>query len=89
MPCVDSSHCSASWDRASLLACSFGMVTVCRCGRARLSRGCYFRESAPCLARQAIAPAEASLSLLLRGLCSLTRVSSLVLRVSQRFLFCL
>ena len=55
----------------------FWMVTVCRCGRARLSRGCYFRESAPCLARQAIAPVEASLSLLLRGLCSLTRVSSL------------
>ena len=51
--------------------------------------GCYFRASAPCLARQAIAPAEASLSLLLRGLCSLARVSSLVLLVSQHILFCL
>ena len=29
---------------------------VCPCGRARLSRGCYFRESAPCLALQAAAP---------------------------------
>ena len=45
------------------------------------------RESAPCLAHQAIAPAEASLSLLLRGLSSLPRVSSLVLLVSQHFLF--
>ena len=41
--------------------------------------------SAPRLARQAIAPAEASLSLFLRGLCSLTRVASLVLLVSQHF----
>ena len=46
------------------------------------------RESAPRLARPAIAPAEASLSLLLRGLCSLARVASLVLLVSQHFLFC-
>ena len=52
------------------------MDAVCRCGRARLSRGCHLRESAPCLAHQAIAPAEASLSLLLRGLCSLARVLS-------------
>ena len=65
------------------------MVPVCRCGRARLFRGRYFRESAPCLALQAAAPADASLSLLLRGLCTLTRVSSLVLLVSQHFLFCL
>ena len=41
----------------------------------------------PRLARQAIAPAEASLSLLLRSLCSLTRVASLVLLVSQHFCF--
>ena len=46
------------------------------------------RESAPCLAHQAIAPAEASLSLLLRGLCSFVHVSSHVLLVSQHFLFC-
>ena len=52
------------------------MDAVCRCGRARLSRGCHLRESAPCLVLQAAAPAEASLSLLLRGLCSLTRVLS-------------
>ena len=32
---------------------SFEIDAVCRCGRARLSRGCYFRESAPCLARKA------------------------------------
>ena len=43
------------------------------------------RESAPRLARQAIAPAEASLSLLLRGLCSLMRVAPLVLLVSWHF----
>ena len=63
------------------------MDAVCRCDRARLSRGCHLRESAPCLAHQAIAPAEASLRLLLRGLCSLVHVSSLVLLVSQHFLF--
>ena len=55
------------------------MDAVCRCDRARFSRGCHFpRESAPCLAHQAIAPAEASLSLILRGLCSLTHVSRLL-----------
>ena len=37
---------------------SSSMVAVCRCDRARLSRGCNFCASAPCLARQAIAPAE-------------------------------
>ena len=52
------------------------MDAVCRCDRARLSRGCHLRESAPCLALQAAAPAEASLSLFLRGLCSVTRVLS-------------
>ena len=59
----------------SLLACSCscGMDAVCRSDRARLSRGCHLREPAPCLALQAAAPAEAFLSLLLRGLCSLTR----------------
>ena len=63
------------------------MDTVCHCDRARLSRGCHLRESAPCLAHQAIAPAKASLSLLLRGLCSLTRASSHVPLVSQLFMF--
>ena len=76
-----------------LLTCSFGKIAVCRCNRARLSRGCHFRESAPCLALWV------SLSLLLRGLLSLllrglsslsslTRVSSLVLLVSQHSLLC-
>ena len=51
-----------------------GCDAVCRSGRARLSRGCHLRESAPCPALKAVALAEASLSLLLRGLCSLTRV---------------
>ena len=86
--------CSISF--TPLLACSFGKIAVCRCDRARLSRGCHLRETAPCLARQAITPVEASLSLLLqgllslllRGLSSLTRVSSLVLLVSQHSLFC-
>ena len=32
------------------------MDTVCRCGRARLSRDCHLREPAPCLARQASLP---------------------------------
>ena len=64
------------------------MDTVCRCDRARLSRGRHLPESAPCLAHQAIALVEALLSLLLRGLCSLVHVSSLVLLVSQHFLFC-
>ena len=72
----------------SLLTCSFGMIADCRCDRARFSRGCHLRESAPCLAHQAIAPAEASLSLTLRGLRSLTRAASLVLLVSQQFSFC-
>ena len=55
------------------------MVAVCRCGRARLSRGCHFRANPrlASLARRSH-PAEASLCLLLRGLCSLTRVASLV-----------
>ena len=64
------------------------MIAVSQCGCAHLSRGCYLRESAPCLALWAAAPVEASLSLLLRGLCSLTRVASLVLLVIQHFLFC-
>ena len=46
------------------------------------------RASAPCLALWAAAPVEASLSLLLRGLCSFTRVASLVLLVTQHFSFC-
>ena len=46
------------------------------------------RKSAPCFAHQAIVLAEASLSLLLRGLSSLPRVSSLVLLISQHSLFC-
>ena len=46
------------------------------------------RESAPCLALWPTGPVEASLSLHLRGLCLLTRVASLVLLVSQHFLFC-
>ena len=45
------------------------------------------RESRPA-SHQAIAPAEASLSLLLRGLCSFVHVSSHVLLVNQHFLFC-
>ena len=60
------------------------MIAVCRCGCARLSRGCHFRANP----RLASLPVEASLSLTRRGLRSLTRVASLVLLVSQHFSFC-